>query len=84
MPSHLILRENVLKTRFTRRGTRPLCRTKCIKTLKEYQKLYFEFKARFQEASADLRQAIHLGIETVDIRFPEGGVPFFRGRYAPD
>ena len=79
-----VLRENIYKTRFTKRGTRPLCRTKCIKTLKEYQKIYFEFKARFQEASADLRQAIQLGFETVDIRFPEGGVPLFGGRYSLD
>ena len=79
-----VLRENVFKIRFTKRGTRPLCRTKCVKALKKYQKLYFEFKARFQEVSADLRQAIQLGSETVDIRFPEGGVPLFGGRYSPD
>ena len=79
-----ILREHVFKARFTKRGTRPLCRTKCVKTLKAYQKLYFEFKAKFQEVSADLRQAIQLGVETVDIRFPEGGVPLFGCRYSPD
>ena len=79
-----VLRENVFKTRFTKRCTRPLCRTKCVKTLKAYQKLYFEFKAKFQEVSTDLRQAIQLGVETVDIRFPEGGVPLFGGRYSPD
>mgnify|MGYP000111982027 CR=1 FL=1 len=79
-----VLRENIYKTRFTKRGTRPLCRTKCIKALKAYQKLYFEFKARFQEVSADLRQAIHLGLETASICFPAGGVPMFGGRYSPD
>ena len=79
-----ILREHVFKTRFTKRGTRPLCRTKCIKTLKEYQKRYFEFKARFQEVSADLRQAIRLGCDTASICFPCGGVPLFGGCYSPD
>jgi len=79
-----VLRERICKPRFTKRGTRPLCRTKCIKALKAYQKLYFEFKARFQEVSADLRQAIHLGLETASICFPEGGVPMFGGRYSPD
>jgi REP element-mobilizing transposase RayT len=76
-----VLRENTYKPRFTQRGTRPLCRTKCIKTLKAYQKLYFEFKARFQEVSSDLRQAIQMGLETAYIRFPEGGVPMFGSRY---
>ena len=80
----MVLSENVRKPRFTKRGTRPLCRTKCIKTLKDYQKLYFEFKARFQEVSADLRQAIHLGCDTASICFPTGGVPLFGGRYSPD
>ena len=79
-----VLRERICKTRLTKGGTRPLCRTKCIKALKAYQKLYFEFKARFQEVSADLRQAIHLGLETASICFPEGGVPMFGGRYSPD
>ena len=80
----MVLSENVRKARFTKRGTRPLCRTKCINTLKEYQKLYFEFKARFQEVSADLRQAIRLGNDTASICFPIGGVPLFGGRYSPD
>ena len=80
----MVLSENVRKTRFTKRGTRPLCRTKCIKTLKAYQKLYFEFKAKFQEISADLRQAIRLGYDTASICFPTGGVPLFGGCYSPD
>ena len=80
----MVLKENVRKPRFTKRGTRPLCRTKCIKTLKAYQKLYFEFKARFQEVSNDLRQAIRLGCETASICFPSGGVPLFGGCYSPD
>ena len=80
----MVLSENVRKPRFIKRGTRPLCRTKCIKTLKNYQKLYFEFKARFQEVSAELRQAIRLGCDTASICFPTGGVPLFGGRYSPD
>ena len=80
----MVLSENVRKVRFPKRGTRPLCRTKCIKTLKTYQKLYFEFKAKFQEVSADLRQAIRLGLETASICFPEGGIPLFGVRYSPD
>ena len=51
---------------------------------KAYQKLYFEFKAKFQEVSADLRQAIGLGCDTVSICFPNGGVPLFGGCYSPD
>ena len=74
----------IKKARFTKRGTRPLCRTKCIKALKAYQKLYFEFKANFQEVSADLRQAIRMGCDTASICFPIGGVPLFGGRYSPD
>ena len=80
----MVLSENVRKPKFTKRGTRPLCRTKCIRTLKAYQKLYFEFKAKFQEVSADLRQAIRLGNDTVSICFPTGGVPLFGGRHSPD
>ena len=49
-----------------------------------YQKLYSEFKARFQEISADLRQAIRLGCDTASICFPCGGVPLFGGGYSPD
>ena len=79
-----VLSESVRKPRFTKRGKRPLCRTKCIKTLKAYQKMYFVFKARFQEVSADLRQAIRLGCDTASICFPEGGIPLFGGYYAPD
>ena len=80
----MVLSENVRKPKFTKRGTRPLCRTKCIRTLKAYQKLYFEFKAKFQEVSADLRQAIRLGNGVASICFPTGGVPLFGGRYSPD
>ena len=80
----MVLSENVRKVRLTKHGTRPLCRTKCIKTLKAYQKLYFEFKAQFQAVSTDLRQAIRLGYDTASICFPEGGVPMFGGRYSPD
>ena len=79
-----VLSENVRKPRFTKRGTRPLCRTKCVKTLKAYQKLYFAFKAKFQEISADLRQAIRQGCDTASICFPIGGVPLFGGCYSPD
>ena len=79
-----VLSESVRKPRFTKRGTRPLCRTKCVKTLKAYQKLYFAFKAKFQEISADLRQAIRQGCDTASICFPIGGVPLFGGRYSPD
>ena len=80
----MVLSENVRKARFTKRGTRPLCRTKCIRSLKAYQKLYFEFKMQFQEVSADLRQAIRLGCNTASICFPLGGVPLFGGYYSPD
>ena len=79
----MVLSENVRKVRFTKRGTRPLCRTKCIKTLKTYQKLYFEFKAKFQEVSADLRLAIRLGNDTASVCFPIGGVPLFGARFSP-
>ena len=79
-----VLSECVRKTRFTKRGNRPLCRTKCIKALKTYQRLYFEFKAKFQEVSANLRQAIRLGFDTAQVCFPTGGVPLFGGRYSPD
>ncbi len=80
----MVLSENVLKVKFPNYGTRPLCRTKCIKALKAYQALYFQFKAKFQEVSADLRQAIRLGCDTASICFPVGGVPLFGGRYSPD
>ena len=80
----MVLNENVRKPKFTKRSNRPLCRTKCIKTLKAYQKLYFEFKARFQEVSADLRQAIRLGCDTALICFPCGGVPLFGVCYSTD
>jgi hypothetical protein len=79
-----VLREGILKARFTKRSTRPLCRTKCIQTLKEYQKLYFTFKANFQDVSAQLRSAIRSGGEAhITIRFPAGGVPLFGGKYSP-
>ncbi len=80
----IVLSESVRKVRLTKSGTRPLCRTKCIKMLKAYQKTYFEFKAKFQEVSADLRQAIRQGCDTASICFPTGGVPLFGCRYSPD
>ena len=80
----MVLSENVRKLRVTKGGNRPLCRTKCIKMLKAYQKLYFDFKAKFKKVSADLRQAIKLGYDTASICFPAGGVPLFGGRYSPD
>ena len=78
-----VLRESIFRARVTKGGNRPLCRAKCIETLKAYRKLYFEFKAQFQEVSAALRQAIALGLETASICFPEGGVPLFSARYSP-
>ena len=79
-----VLKQRVRVDRFTKRSTRPLCRTKCIKTLKAYQTLYFTFKALFQEASAQLRRAIYLGEEQLCVCFPKGGVPLFGGCYHPD
>ena len=79
-----VLSENVTKVRLTKKSNRPLCRTKCVQTLKAYQALYFAFKAKFQKVSADLRQAIRLGQSTANILFPTGGVPLFGGRYSPD
>ena len=79
-----VLKERVRVDRFQKRSTRPLCRTKCIKTLKVYQTLYFTFRAQFQEASAKLRQAIYRGEEQLCICFPAGGVPLFGGRHNPD
>ena len=79
-----VINETVKKSRFIKGGSRPLCRTKCIKMLKDYQAIYYEFKTKFQEVSADLRQAVRLGNETAFICFPFGGVPLFGGRYSPD
>ena len=78
-----VLKERVRIDRFTKRSPRPLCRTKCIKTLKEYQTLYFTFKAQFQEAFALLREAVSRGDEQACICFPSGGVPLFGGHYQP-
>ena len=80
----MVLSERVRKTRLIKRGTRQLCRTKCGKTYKSYQKIYFEFKSKFQKVSSELREAIRLGCDTASICFPAGGVPFFGGRYSPD
>lgn len=74
----------VKKARMTLKSPRPLCRTQCIKTLKNYQMLYLEFKTKFQKVSTDLRQAIRLGLETAPSCFPLGGVPLFGGRYSFD
>ena len=69
-----VLAENVYKSRFVKRGQRPLCRTKCIDRLKAYQALYFEFKVRFQEVYRGLRDGTLSGIPRLDLLFPSGGV----------
>ena len=78
-----VLTQPVSKSRFTKRSTRPLCRTKCIERLKSYKDDYYGFKAQFQEASATLRAEIYSGITSVHVRFPWGGVPLFGGYAAP-
>ena len=45
-----------------------------------YQKLYFEFKAEFQEVYSDLRQKIRINCDTVSMYFSKGGLPFLGGR----
>ena len=74
-----VMSQEIYKARFTKRSPRPLCRTKCIERLKEFKAAYFAFKAQFQEASTEVREAIVLGLENITIRFPEGGVPLFGG-----
>ena len=74
-----VLAQNVYQSRRPKRGTRPLCRTKCVERMKGFKALYFEFKARFQEASAALREAIARGVESVPVCFPKEGVPLFGG-----
>ena len=74
-----VLAQDIYKARFTKRSPRPLCRTKCIERMKAFKAAYFTFKAQFQEASAILREAIALGLESISVRFPEGGVPLFGG-----
>ena len=74
-----VLAQDVYRARFTKRGTRPLCRTKCIERMKAFKALYFKFKERFQEASAALREAIAQGIESAPVCFPKEGVPLFGG-----
>ena len=77
-----VLTQPVFKSRFTKRSTRPLCRTKCIERLKRYKDDYYMFKAQFQEASANLRLALYSGF-SVNVHFPWGGVPLFGGYVAP-
>ena len=74
-----VLVQDVYKSRFKKRNARPLCRTKCVERMKVFKELYFQFKARFQEASAALREAIALGFESAPVCFPKEGVPLFGG-----
>ena len=74
-----VMGQDIYKARFTKRGPRPLCRTKCIDNLKEFKTAYFAFKAQFQEASATLREALALGQENFNIRLLKLGVPLFGG-----
>ena len=74
-----VMGQETYKARFTKRSSRPLCRTKCIERLKAFKEAYYAFKAQFQEASATLREAIANGVESICVRFPEGGVPLFGG-----
>ena len=78
-----VLTQPVFKSRFTKRSTRPLCRTKCIERLKRYKDDYYTFKAQFQEASATLRAALYSKLTPVHVHFPWGGVPLFGGYVAP-
>ena len=78
-----VLAQPVFKSRFTKRSTRPLCRTKCIERLKSYKHQYYEFKSKFQEASAALRASLYSDLTLIQIHFPWGGVPLFGGYVAP-
>ena len=42
-----VLAQDIYKARFTKRSSRPLCRTKCIERMKEFKAAYFAFKAQF-------------------------------------
>ena len=71
-----VLAQSVHKTRtIKQRSNRPLCRTKCLNTLKQYREQYLQFKKLFREAYRRLRELISTGIMTADVVFPEGGVP---------
>lgn len=80
-----VLSQKVIKARKAKSTTRPLCRAKCPERLKAYREMYFNFCVLFKEASANLRAAVHSGVESVCVCFPEGGVPLFGGhiRSAP-
>ena len=83
MGMEVVLTQPTFMSRFTKRSTRPLCRTKCIERLKSYKDDYYTFKAQFQEASSALRVALYSGLTSVNVHFPWGGVPLFGGYVAP-
>ena len=83
MGMEVVLAQPIFQSRFTKRSTRPLCRTKCIERLKNYIRDYYAFKAQFQEASSTLRKALYAGLTSVNVQFPWGGVPLFGGYVAP-
>ena len=48
-----------------------------------YKRQYYEFKSKFQEASAALRASLYSELTLIQIHFPWGGVPLFGGYVAP-
>ena len=79
MGAEAVTRQEVMKPRFTKRSTTPLCHAKCMERLREFKEAYWSFVAQFKEASTALRTHVARTCCTLEVMFPEGGVPLAGG-----
>jgi putative transposase len=75
-----VLAQDIFERKEPPKHEHKLCWVRCAQRLKDFLKAYRAFREAFLRASAQLREAIDSGSESVRVCFPEGGVPLFRGR----
>ena len=79
MGAEAVMRQPVMDKRFTKRSVTPLYHAKCIERTREYKEAYWAFVASFKEASHALRSHVARTCCTLEVVFPEGGVPLAGG-----
>ena len=74
-----VMRQKVLKARFTKRSAVPLCHTTVSRLMREFKEAYWAFLGSFKKASSHLRSCVAQSCCTPQVTFPEGGVPLSGG-----
>jgi REP element-mobilizing transposase RayT len=79
MGAEAVKAQPVMEKRFVKRSMTPLYHAQCMERAREYREAYWAFVAHFKEASQALRRHVARTCCTLEVMFPEGGIPLAGG-----